>query len=89
VSFMVSTDEFYIPLADQLDPVAECAKLKKDKDYYIGFLRSVNSKLSNEKFMSNARPDIIEVELKKKADAEARLKVIEENLAALACDLQE
>jgi len=85
VSFMISTDEFYIPLDDQLDPVAECAKLTKDREYYIGFLRSVNSKLSNEKFMSNARPEIIEGELKKRADAEAKLKAIEESLAALAC----
>jgi len=85
VSFMISTDEFYIPLDNQLDPVAECAKLTKDREYYIGFLRSVNSKLSNEKFMSNARPEIIEGELKKRADAEAKLKAIEESLAALAC----
>jgi valyl-tRNA synthetase len=68
--------------------VAECARLKKDKEYFSGFLRSVNSKLSNEKFMSNARPEIIEAELKKKADAEAKLRVIEENLTALACHLQ-
>ncbi len=88
VSFMVSTDEFYMPLADQLDPVAECAKLKKDKEYFTGFLRSVNSKLLNEKFMSNARPEIIEAELKKKADTEAKLGVIEANLTALACHLQ-
>ena len=85
VSFMISTDEFYVPLDDQLDPVAECAKLAKDREYYIGFLRSVNSKLSNEKFMSNARPEIIEGELKKRADAEAKLKAIEESLADLAC----
>jgi len=88
VSFMISTDEFYIPLADQLDPVEECAKLNKDKEYYTGFLRSVNSKLLNEKFVSNARPEIVEVELKKKADAEAKLRIIEENLTALACHLQ-
>jgi len=85
VSFMVSTDEFFIPLMDQLDPAAECARLVKDKEYYTGFLRSVNSKLSNEKFVSNARPEIVEGELKKKADAEAKLRVIEDNLAALAC----
>lgn len=88
VSFMVSTDQFYIPLADQLDPVAECAKLKKDQEYFTGFLRSVNSKLLNEKFMSNARPEIVEAELKKRADAEAKLRVIEANLTALACHLQ-
>jgi valyl-tRNA synthetase len=87
VSFMVSTDEFYIPLEERIDPVAECARLRKDKEYLTGFLRSVNSKLSNEKFMSNAKAEIIEVELKKKADAEAKLKITEENLLVLACEL--
>jgi valyl-tRNA synthetase len=85
VSFMVSTDEFYVPLNETLDPAAECIRLQKEKEYLTGFLRSVNSKLGNERFMSNAKPDIIEVELKKKADAEAKLKILEENLSALAC----
>ena len=83
--FMVSTDEFYVPLDEKIDPVEECAKLQKEKDYLIGFLRAVNSKLGNERFMANAKPEIIEVELKKKADAEAKLNIIEEGLAALAC----
>ena len=84
-SFMVSTDEFYVPLEETLDPVEECARLKKEQDYLTGFLRSVNSKLGNERFMANAKPEIIEVELRKKADAEAKLKILEENLANLAC----
>jgi len=85
VSFMVSTDEFYVPLQESLDPAAECLRLQKEKEYLTGFLRSVNSKLENERFMANAKPVIIEVELKKKADAEAKLRILEENLSALAC----
>jgi len=85
VSFMVSTDEFYVPLQESLDPAAECLRLQKEKEYLTGFLRSVNSKLENERFMANAKPAIIEVELKKKADAEAKLRILEENLSALAC----
>ena len=85
MQFMVSTDEFYVPLEETIDPVAECAKLQKEKDYLTGFLRAVNSKLGNERFMSNAKPEIIEVELKKKADTEAKLKVLEEGLSSLAC----
>ena len=85
VSFIIGTDEFYVPLAESLDLVAECGRLKKDKEYLHGFLRAVNSKLSNEKFMSNAKHDIIEIERRKKMDAEAKLKIIEDNLAALAC----
>jgi valyl-tRNA synthetase len=83
-NFMVSTDEFYIPLTENIDPVAEISRLKKDKDYLLGFLKSVNAKLTNERFMSNAKPEIIEVELRKKDDAEAKLKIIEEGLSALA-----
>ncbi|MDB5031401.1 class I tRNA ligase family protein, partial [Mucilaginibacter sp.] len=83
-SFLISTDEFYVPLNENIDPLAEAERLQKEKEYLNGFLRSVNAKLSNERFMSNAKPEIIEVELKKKADAEAKLKILEESLSALA-----
>jgi valyl-tRNA synthetase len=83
-SFLVSTDEFYVPLTESIDPVAEAERLKKEKEYLNGFLKSVNAKLTNERFMNNAKPEIIEVELKKKADAEAKLKILEESLSALA-----
>jgi valyl-tRNA synthetase len=84
-SFIVNTDEFFIPLSENLDPVAECNRLKKEKEYLEGFLTSVNAKLTNERFMNNARPEIINIELKKKEDAEAKLIILEENLVALAC----
>jgi valyl-tRNA synthetase len=83
-SFMVTTDEFYVPLNESIDPQAESIRLQKEKEYLVGFLKSVNSKLQNERFMSNAKPDIIDIELKKRADAEAKLKILEENLSALA-----
>jgi valyl-tRNA synthetase len=84
VSFMVSKDEFYIPLTNNIDPAAETERLNKEKEYLHGFLRSVEAKLSNERFMKNAKPEIIENELKKKADAETKLKIIHDNLASLA-----
>ncbi|MCC8423836.1 valine--tRNA ligase [Mucilaginibacter sp. UR6-11] len=83
-AFLVSTDEFYVPLNENIDPVVERERLQKEKDYLTGFLKSVNAKLSNERFMSNAKPDIIEAEQKKRADAEAKLKIIEEGLSGLA-----
>lgn len=83
-AFLVSTDEFYVPLNESIDPLAEADRLQKEKEYLNGFLKSVNAKLLNERFMSNAKPEIIEVELKKKADAEAKLKIIEESISALA-----
>jgi valyl-tRNA synthetase len=84
LSFIVSTDEFFVPVDRNIDPEAERERLLKDKQYLKGFLISVNSRLSNEKFMSNAKPEVIENEVKKKADAEAKLKIIEESLEALA-----
>jgi valyl-tRNA synthetase len=84
VSFIVSKDEFYIPLTENIDPVAETERLNKEREYLLGFLKSVQAKLGNERFMNNAKPEIIENELKKKADAETKLKIIEGNLASLA-----
>jgi valyl-tRNA synthetase len=84
VSFIVSKDEFYIPLTENIDPAAEAERLNKEKEYLHGFLRSVEAKLGNERFMKNAKPEIIENELKKKADAETKLKIIHDNLTSLA-----
>jgi len=85
VNFIASTDEFFIPLSQTLDPVVECARLVKEKEYLLGFLKAVNAKLGNERFMANAKPEIIEIELRKKADAEAKLNIIEQNMIDLAC----
>ena len=85
IAFMVHTDEFYIPMEESIDPAAECERLKKEREYLEGFLRSVNAKLNNQKFMSNAKPEVVDNELKKKADAETKLKAIGENIASLAC----
>ncbi|MFA6087884.1 valine--tRNA ligase [Mucilaginibacter sp.] len=83
-SFIAGTDEFYITLDIAVDAVAESARLEKEKEYLLGFLKSVNAKLGNERFMANAKPEIIEIENRKKADAEAKLRILEDNLAALA-----
>jgi len=84
VGFLVSTDEFFIPLEQTLDVEAERERLEKEVIYLEGFLKSVDAKLSNERFMANAKPEVIENELKKKADAEAKLKIANENLRELA-----
>jgi valyl-tRNA synthetase len=83
-SFIAGTDEFYVTLNIAVDAVAEGARLEKEREYLLGFLKSVNAKLGNERFMANAKPEIIEIETRKKADAEAKLKILESNLAALA-----
>ena len=77
----VETDKFYIESEKELDTTALKQELLKDLAHQQGFLESVLKKLSNERFVQNARPDVIELERKKQADAEARIKTIEESLA--------
>lgn len=55
----------------------------KELEYQKGFLASVEKKLSNEKFVANAKPEVIEIERKKKADAETKIKALEESLKNL------
>jgi valyl-tRNA synthetase len=82
-SFISGNIEFFVPLVGRIDVKAEKEKLKKEIDYNKGFLKSVMAKLSNEKFVSNAKPDIIANEEKKKNDAEAKIKVLQEQLSGL------
>lgn len=83
LSFVVKSDEFFIPMGDQLDVEKERETLLKDLDYTRGFLASVSKKLSNERFVSNAPEAVVAAERKKMADAEAKIKALEESLAKL------
>ncbi|SDL13273.1 valyl-tRNA synthetase [Pedobacter sp. ok626] len=83
VSFMVGNDEFFIHLNEAIDADAERVRLNEELVYLQGFLKSVNAKLSNERFVQNAKPEIIQNERNKQADAEGKIKIIEESLAAL------
>jgi valyl-tRNA synthetase len=82
-AFMAGKDEFFIPLTENVDVEAERERLNADLVYLQGFLKSVDAKLSNERFVQNAKPEIIANERNKKADAEAKIKIIEESLAVL------
>ena len=83
LSFLIRQFEFYLPVSEAIDTDAEKERLKKDLEYNKGFLDSVQSKLANERFVSNAKPEVIENEKKKQADAEAKIKAIEEQLQAM------
>jgi len=67
----------------QIDQSIQKEQLQKELDYLKGFLVSVEKKLGNERFVQNAKPEVIEIEKKKKADAEEKIKVIEESLQTL------
>jgi valyl-tRNA synthetase len=66
-----------------VDTSAQKAALEADLAYQQKFLESVNKKLGNEKFVQNAKPEVVALERKKASDAEARIKAIEESLATL------
>jgi valyl-tRNA synthetase len=84
ISIVVGVDKLYVILNDTtIDTVAQKAQLEKDLQYYIGFLQSVEKKLSNEKFVQNAKPEVIAMEQKKQSDALAKIKTIEESLQLL------
>lgn len=82
-SFMVGTTEFDIPLEDMIDPEEELKKMEEELVYQQGFLRSVLKKLGNENFVSKAPTQVIEMERKKQADAESKIKSLEESIATL------
>lgn len=83
VSFLVGTHEFTIPLEGKVDAAKEREALLKDIEYQKGFMASVDKKLSNEKFVNSAPPQVIELERKKKADAESKIRALEESLSRL------
>ncbi|MCZ2222858.1 MAG: valine--tRNA ligase [Chitinophagales bacterium] len=79
----IENEKFFIEAEKEIDSAALKAELEKDLQYQKGFLESIMKKLNNERFVQNAKPEIIANEQKKKADCEARIKTIEESLAAL------
>ncbi len=81
-SFMVGTDEFFIPV--EIDVEAEIEALKKDLEYNKGFLIAVDKKLANERFVSGAPETVVAKEQQKKADAEEKIRLIEDQLSKLA-----
>jgi valyl-tRNA synthetase len=83
ISFVVQKDKFYIETEKEIDTASQKEQLLKDLDYLKGFLSSVEKKLGNDRFVQNAKQEVIEIERRKKTDAEAKIKAIEESLQAL------
>lgn len=82
-SFIVRSTEFFIPMEGKIDAEKEREDLQKELVYLQGFIAVIDKKLLNEKFVSSAPPQVVEMERKKKADAAAKIKTIEESLARL------
>jgi|TARA_B110000037_G_scaffold50918_1_gene62516 valyl-tRNA synthetase len=82
-TFIVKSNEYFIPLEGTIDVEAERKKLEEELKYTKGFLIGVSKKLSNERFVSSAPEKVVAIEKKKMADAESKIKVIEDQLASL------
>jgi valyl-tRNA synthetase len=84
ISIVVQTDKIYIEAEKAaIDTEAQKAQLQKDLEYFRGFLVSIDKKLGNERFVQNAKAEVIEAERKKQSDALAKIKAIEESLSLL------
>ena len=83
ITVVVGSSKFYIVAEQVLDTATQKEQLKKELDYQKGFLISVEKKLSNERFVQNAKPEVVDIERKKKADAEQKIKALEESLQSL------
>ena len=82
-SFLVKSTTFFVPMGGTIDVEEELKKLQAELDYTKGFLNSVMKKLSNERFVSSAPEAVVATERAKQADAEAKIKVLEEQIAGL------
>ena len=83
VNVVVGTDKFYMETERVLDTTAQKEQLMKELEYHKGFLLSVEKKLSNDRFVQNAKMEVVDAERKKKADAEQKIRAIEESLSGL------
>jgi len=83
MSFIVNAVEYFIPLGDLVNVEEEIKKMEDELKYTQGFLKSVQKKMSNERFVNNAPAKVIEIEKKKMADAEAKIKVLEDRIASM------
>lgn len=80
ITFMVSTNEYFVPLKEHVNVEQECEKIREEIAYLERFLKSVNAKLSNEKFINNAPANVVELERKKQNDAQTKIENLKRRL---------
>jgi valyl-tRNA synthetase len=85
VTFLAGTEKFFVVLEQQIDVAEECSRLKKELEYYQGFVVSVQKRLSNERFVGSAPADVVDRERQKLADGEGKVKSLQEALQQLGC----
>ncbi len=82
-SFVVGATEFFVPLGGKVDVEAEIKKLTEELEYTRGFIKSVEKKLNNERFVNNAPEKVVAMERKKQSDALERIRILEEQIASM------
>jgi len=83
ITIVAGKEKIYIEANIEVDAGTQKEKLLKDLNYLKGFLNSIDKKLSNDRFVQNAKADVIELERKKKLDAEVKILAIEQTLSSL------
>lgn len=83
LTFRVKSNEYFVPISGAIDVASEILKITEELSYTKGFLQSVQKKLSNERFVNNAPGQVVDIEKKKAADAEAKIETLEKSLASL------
>ncbi|MCX6213567.1 valine--tRNA ligase [Spirosoma sp.] len=84
LSFLIKGDEYFVNIAGEIDVEQEIASTRKELEYNIGFRESTLKKLSNEKFVANAKPELVDRERQKLADADAKIQALEQRLKDLS-----
>ena len=84
LTVVIGKEKFYIRSGKEIDPSQQRESLLKELEYYQGFLAAVDKKLSNERFVQNAKPEVVELERRKKEDAEQKMKIIQESLRSIS-----
>jgi valyl-tRNA synthetase len=82
-TFIVNTNEYFVPLGNLIDTEEEISKLEKELEYNRGFLKTIMKKLSNDRFVNNAPEKVVAMEQKKKSDAEENIRLLESQIEAL------
>ena len=82
-SFIIDGNEYFVPFGDTIDVESEKEKLSEELDYTKGFLKSVQRKLQNEKFVASAPEQVVAIERKKESDAVSKITILEEKIASL------
>jgi valyl-tRNA synthetase len=84
LTVVIGKEKFYIRSGKEIDTSQQKESLLKELEYYQGFLAAVDKKLSNERFVQNAKPEVVELERRKKEDAEQKMKIIQESLRSIS-----